>query len=190
MKNARALRSGFGRRIRRILPLCLCGLIVVGTGCESGNGKSSTKTALLGAGIGGLAGQAIGRSTGATLIGAGVGAGAGYLIGNQKDKNAAQTYDYNQKTPLTGTKWEITSLVMDNKPSYESIIVEFKPNGEVVTTRNEPGGTKVVTEEHYRVVDNVLIINRPDYIINATYKITGDQMIVDCEQFRAMLRRI
>ena len=186
----RNCKNEIHRIVPKALVFCLCGLLLVQSGCESGNGKSSTKTALLGAGIGGLAGQAIGRSTGATLIGAGVGAGAGYVIGNQKDKNAAKTYDYNQKTPLTGTKWEVTSLVMDSKPSYESIIVEFKPNGEVVTTRNEPGGTKLVTEERYRVVDNLLIINRPDYIINATYKITGNQMVVDCEQFRAVLRRI
>ena len=38
------------------------------------------------AGIGALAGQAIGGDTEATLIGAGVGALAGYAIGNEQDK--------------------------------------------------------------------------------------------------------
>ena len=43
--------------------------------------------ALLGAGGGALAGQAIGRSTTGTLIGAGIGAGLGYIIGNESDKD-------------------------------------------------------------------------------------------------------
>jgi outer membrane lipoprotein SlyB len=45
---------------------------------------------LLGAGIGALAGQAIGGDTEATLIGTAVGAGAGYIIGNESDKTKAQ----------------------------------------------------------------------------------------------------
>ncbi len=45
--------------------------------------------ALLGAGIGALAGQAIGGDTEATLIGTAIGAGAGYIIGNESDKESA-----------------------------------------------------------------------------------------------------
>ncbi len=41
--------------------------------------------ALIGTGIGALAGQAIGGNTGATLIGAGVGAAAGGIIGNSQE---------------------------------------------------------------------------------------------------------
>jgi outer membrane lipoprotein SlyB len=54
-------------------------------GCES-NAESG---ALVGTGVGALAGQAIGRNTAGTLIGAGVGAGAGYMIGNEADKKKA-----------------------------------------------------------------------------------------------------
>ncbi|MCH2134318.1 MAG: glycine zipper domain-containing protein [Phycisphaerales bacterium] len=43
-----------------------------------------------GAGIGALAGQAIGRNTSSTLIGAGAGAAAGYMVGNEMDKQKAQ----------------------------------------------------------------------------------------------------
>jgi hypothetical protein len=55
---------------------------------------------LLGAGIGALAGQALGGDTEATLIGAGVGAGAGYVVGNESDKakdrqNRNQNPNYN-----------------------------------------------------------------------------------------------
>jgi hypothetical protein len=48
--------------------------------------------ALLGAGIGALAGQAIGRDTEATLIGTAVGAGAGYVVGNESDKAKSRAY--------------------------------------------------------------------------------------------------
>ena len=75
-------------------------------------------------------------------------------------------------------------------PEYKSIIVEFKPNGEVVTTRHEPGGTMTVTEERYRIVGDTLIINKPGYIINATYQVQGNQLVIDCEQFHAVLERV
>ena len=42
--------------------------------------------ALIGAGVGLLAGQAIGGDTESTVIGAAAGAGLGYVIGNEADK--------------------------------------------------------------------------------------------------------
>ena len=51
-------------------------------GCES---DAQTGT-LIGAGVGAIAGQAIGGDTEGTLIGAGVGAVGGYIIGNESDK--------------------------------------------------------------------------------------------------------
>ncbi len=42
--------------------------------------------ALIGVGIGALAGQAIGGDTAGTLIGAAAGGGLGYIIGNESDK--------------------------------------------------------------------------------------------------------
>ncbi|MBW7988589.1 MAG: glycine zipper 2TM domain-containing protein [Planctomycetes bacterium] len=52
------------------------------SGCES----DAQTGALIGAGIGAIAGQAIGGDTEGTLIGAGVGAAGGYIIGNEQDK--------------------------------------------------------------------------------------------------------
>lgn len=161
-------------------------LLITSSGCES----NAQTGAALGAGIGALAGQAIGGDTEATLIGAAVGAGAGYIIGNEKDKKEAQQYDYNTPTPLTGTKWKVISLVMENKPEYEWMTVEFRPDGKVINTRYEPGGTKTITEERYRIVGKTLIIHKSDYIINAEYKIYGNELIVTCEQFRTVLQRI
>jgi len=51
-------------------------------GCES----DAQTGALIGTGVGALAGQAIGGDTESTLIGAGAGAVGGYLIGNESDK--------------------------------------------------------------------------------------------------------
>ncbi len=48
--------------------------------------------ALLGAGIGALAGQAIGGDTQGTVIGAAAGAGLGYIIGNESDKAREPRY--------------------------------------------------------------------------------------------------
>ena len=56
-------------------------VIVALSGCTKAQQGS-----MMGAGVGALAGQAIGGDTKATLIGAGVGAMAGYVIGNEQDK--------------------------------------------------------------------------------------------------------
>ncbi len=72
---------------RKLLTISLTIFIVIGAfwicGCES----DAQTGALIGAGVGGVAGQAIGGDTEATLIGAGVGAAAGYMIGNERDKD-------------------------------------------------------------------------------------------------------
>lgn len=60
----------------------LCGALLA-TGCRD----DAQTGALVGAGGGALAGQAIGGNTQSTLIGAGAGAVAGYMIGNEMDKD-------------------------------------------------------------------------------------------------------
>jgi hypothetical protein len=172
--------------INVVLVICICASTVVNSGCET---RKQTGT-LAGAGIGALIGQAVGGNTQATLIGAAIGAGAGHLIGNSQDKKAAKEYDMSQPTTLTGTKWKIVNLLMEDKPKFDSMTVEFRPDGKVVTTRYEPGGTTTFTEEKYRIVGDTLIINKTDYIINAKYRITGNEMTIDCDRFRAVLQRV
>ncbi|MHC4768196.1 MAG: glycine zipper 2TM domain-containing protein [Planctomycetota bacterium] len=67
--------------VRSVLAACLVGSAAALGGCNDAQAG-----ALLGAGIGALAGQAIGHDTGSTVIGTAVGAGAGYVIGNESDK--------------------------------------------------------------------------------------------------------
>lgn len=168
----------------------LCG------GCAT----SGRTGALAGAGIGALAGQAIGRDTEGTLIGAAVGTGIGYIIGNEKDKQHAEQlsrkapanqYTHTEVGPLGGTRWQLISLApKDRAGEYASKIVEFRPYGRVITTTTDPGGTVIVTDERYRVVGKALIVNKPGYLINATYGISGNELIVSADDFRAVLKRL
>ena len=93
---------------RTILRTCrhrtprLLGLLVggVGLGLTLGGCSDAEAGALLGAGLGALAGQAIGNDTEATVIGTAIGAGVGYAVGNESDKRKSdwrydrRTYDY------------------------------------------------------------------------------------------------
>ena len=53
-------------------------------GCAGPNG--ALKSAALGAGVGAVAGQAIGGDTESTVLGTAIGAGAGYILGNEREK--------------------------------------------------------------------------------------------------------
>lgn len=180
-----------------LICVVLAGALLVGSGgCQSGGGTG----ALVGGGIGALAGQAIGGDTGATLIGAAVGTGIGYMIGNEADKKKAQQmsqasrsnqYSHTEVSPLAGTRWTVVDIApKDRVPEFTSKIVEFRSNGRVITTTTSPDGMVEVSDEHYRVVGSTLIINKPGYLINARYGIAGDQLIIDAEDFRAVLRRL
>ncbi|MBE0535016.1 MAG: hypothetical protein IH624_05040 [Phycisphaerae bacterium] len=172
-----------------LLAVCSCAMVLAPMGCQT---RRQTG-ALAGAGVGALAGQAIGRSTTATVIGAGVGAGAGYIIGDRSDRRTARRYDYNQPTQLTGTRWRMVDLDMKGRPEprYETYYVEFKPNGEMVSTINYADGTQEIVEERYRISGNTLIIHKQDYIINADYTMTDDTLTMTVlDDFRAVLRRV
>ncbi len=174
-----------------VLITCL-GLLGCATGGQTG--------AVAGGGIGALAGQAIGGSTEATLIGAAVGTGVGYIIGNEVDKKKAREmsattqssgYAHTETGALAGTRWKVVSLApRERVGDFSSIVVEFRGNARSITTRTNPDGTVVVHDESYRVVGDTLIVNRPGYIINARYAVSGNQLILNADEFRAVLERI
>ena len=182
-------------------------LLSVAPSCET-RGQSG---ALLGAGLGALAGQAIGGDTQATLIGAGVGSGLGYIIGNEQDKTTAATQKATEdaalvrsritedpqtafnppaNNPLTGTTWRLVSLSGDVEMAWASMTVTFADNTKVVSVTTKPDGTSKSSVERYRVVKDVLIVNGDDHLINATFSVAGDQLIVVADDFRAVLEKI
>ena len=69
-------------------------LIAIGAvGCANPGRYGTQKGAAIGAGLGAITGQVLGRSTEATLIGTGVGALLGTIIGNYEDQRAEVTRD-------------------------------------------------------------------------------------------------
>ena len=181
--------------------------LIFSAGCET----SGQTGALAGAGIGALAGQAIGGDTKGTLIGTAIGTGVGYVIGNEADKKAAKEREriqnrrakrqelYQRPEParrsevgaLGGTRWQVISLAPeDSTAPFTSKIMEFHPYGRVITTTTRPDGTVDVTDDRYRVVGSTLIMNRPDRIINAEFAVEGDEMIIDSDDVRIVLKRL
>ena len=179
--------------LRNSTPLVLLLVIALSVGLLGCSTKGETG-ALTGAGVGALVGQAIGRNTPATLFGAALGAGVGFVIGNELDKADAQKIA-KKEMPLDtgsfgGTRWKAVSINPPANPPYKSYIVEFGNDGFVTSTETFMDGTSKTSKEHYRVKGDILIINSPGYIINATYKFKDNQVSIDCDKFNAVFQRI
>ncbi len=69
------------------IALIIMSMVVVG--CANTGRYNTQKGAAAGAGLGAIAGQAIGRNTEATLLGAGVGTLLGSIYGNLEDQRAS-----------------------------------------------------------------------------------------------------
>ena len=70
------------RSLRAATTAWVLGCIVLLGSCSN----DAQRGAWLGAGVGALAGHAVGGDARSTLIGAAAGAGAGYIIGNESDR--------------------------------------------------------------------------------------------------------
>ncbi len=78
---------------KNLLMLLILGVAATGFSCAS-NGYNTQKGALIGAGLGAVAGQIIGNNTAGTLIGAAGGTLLGAVIGNAVDQDQAyRAYD-------------------------------------------------------------------------------------------------
>jgi hypothetical protein len=164
-------------------------IMIISSGCET---KKQTG-ALAGAGVGALIGQGIGGNTTGTLIGAGVGTGVGYLIGNEMDKKDAKSrkHDTPEETmPFANTSWQLVSISPEPEKNFKSMTIHFKPDGTVVTTRVFPDNSVHTSTERYRVVGQTLILNQNDYLINANFKIQGDQLTATSDKYTTVFKRI
>ena len=199
------------RTMRRLSLLIVSVSMLMSGGCES----DAQTGGLVGAGIGALAGQAIGGDTTGTLIGAAAGAGIGYVIGNEGDKEKARdqrAYDRrtrrNDPAPsrspevspqpaksaatdaLTGTTWEVVSLVRDGQTvDSEAMTFSFQPNHQLVKRQTFADGSVDTTYETYTVVGDTLVIEGNGYILNALYDLKGDRMIITAPNYRTVLNR-
>jgi hypothetical protein len=164
-------------------------LATVVAGCQTKGGTG----AVGGAGVGALVGQAVGGNTQATLIGAGVGTGLGYIIGNEADKKDAKKREKaraNELAPLAGTSWQLVSATPPPERPAKSIIARFNSDGSLTTTRVFDDGSSTSDTEKYRVVGDTLIVNKPDYIINAKYRIEGNQLHLSAADRRVVMTRV
>jgi hypothetical protein len=114
-------------------------MLVLVAGCES-NAESG---ALIGAGGGALAGQAIGHNTTGTLIGAGAGALGGYLIGGQMDKNA-EAKAKAKSQDVTAPRQSGSSVTTTSQSSSVTTPANDDAVKVTVTIRNSNGSTTPV----------------------------------------------
>lgn len=175
-----------------MLSVVVCSTLVLGAGCAT---KGETG-ALTGAGVGALVGGLANMhgSWGATaLVGAGVGAGVGYLIGSEEDKKDAQkrqALSEEETKPLANTTWQVISIVPKPMDHYKSMVSYFRPDGIVVTTRTYADGRVETDNERYRIAGSTLIINKPDYVINAKFRIDGNRMVLDTGKSSIVMQRV
>ena len=179
--------------VMRIACICIvCLALTLGAGCATQGQTGAATGAGVGALIGGLANMH--GSWGATaLLGAGIGAGIGYLIGNEQDKKDAskrQVATQEETRPLAGTTWQVIKIVPRQEKSYKSIVSHFRHDGFVVTTKTNMDGRTEKTTERYRIVGSTLILNQPDYVENAKFKIEGDKLFIDYGNGSSVLQRV
>jgi len=196
-------------QLRIILLIALATLAALSLGCRT-RGQTG---ALTGAGIGALAGQAIGGDTEGTLIGSGVGAGIGYIIGNEMDKSRARDLEHNSRRrshhhnpgpnhnrnrtphdevgPLGGSHWRVIEMSPPGPMrNVESKLLEFGPEGELTTITTFDDGRVEVDRESYRIVDSTLVMNAPDFMVNADYIIEGDRLTIEAPEFQIVATRL
>jgi uncharacterized protein YcfJ len=115
--------------------LCVVALAMT-TGCSNLSGQ--TNGAMIGGGVGALAGQAIGHDTESTLIGGGIGALAGSIFGNeaehqarrQRERDASYRHDDGSYTRREST----TSRTLNPDGTYTT------SGSETTTSQEETNG--------------------------------------------------
>ncbi|HQE83749.1 MAG TPA: YMGG-like glycine zipper-containing protein [Candidatus Hydrogenedentes bacterium] len=196
-----------------VMVLCLAGCLVLSLLASAQEGQQKKKSTIRGAGIGALLGQAIGNDTESTLIGGALGAGVGHVVGKKKEKEQAQSTQPAQpaqpaaaepqgkekteaKPPdpaeaLYDSFWQVKSISPKGRVQpFFSKLVLFLRDGYVQTLTTTPEGKVTLSEEPFSAVDDTLVINKPDYTMQARYKVDEDQLILSADDFSAVLKRI
>lgn len=165
-------RSLAPRRFGSLLAFSL--VILAASACSTGRGTG----ALAGGGVGGLLGGIFGGWQGAA-IGSAVGAGAGYIVGNEIDEKKARDMEKvpaAELMPFMGTRWVLTELTSKEGMQFESVNAEFRNDGILEVKKVEKGGLTTITQERYRVVGGTLIVNKPGYVANVEYTLSGNTL--------------
>jgi hypothetical protein len=185
----KSIHLTMNRALRQFMAGALCLALVAAGGCATRGGTG----ALAGGGMGALIGQAIGRNTAGTLIGAGVGTGLGYIIGNEMDKRETRqrTIERSEEVqPLAGTSWQLISVNPEPVNRFKSLVMTFRADGTLLTQETGENGQVRNSIERYRILGDTLIINQPNYVINARYEIKNSQLVLIDQNFRSVLQRI
>jgi hypothetical protein len=107
------------------------------SGCAGTGDYNTWKGSAIGAGLGGLVGQAIGHDAEATLIGAGIGSVVGGVIGNIEDQKTVAQPVFSQTEPAP-----------QPQVRYEAPVPQVKtdPPGQWVTVPGHWEGTRWIPE--------------------------------------------
>lgn len=182
--------------MKKIVAAFLIALVASGAAAQESSGKK--KGMAWGAGLGAVAGGIIGGHGSDALIGAAVGTGIGYIVGNESDKKKAQEMNAQSPSgkhssdtePFAGTTWKLQDWSpKSGKETFKSKTFTFGKDGWLTTHTTNKDGRKTTDRENYRVVGDTLIVNKGDYLLNFKYAINGDQLTVDSEKLRVLLKR-
>ena len=121
--------------MKNIKPLIFMSFIISIFSCAAPQDRYNTQTgALLGAGIGAVAGQAIGRDTHATLIGAEIGTLLGSILGNAADQNAAAVKEAGSRQAVyyDNNRGNLESVPLRQKNPCRKVTRRIWENGRMV----------------------------------------------------------
>jgi hypothetical protein len=181
--------------MKRIISAILMLAIAGGAAAQESSGKK--KGMMWGAGLGAVAGGIIGGHGSDALIGAAVGTGIGYIVGNESDHKKAKEMSaqspngsHSETGPFAGTTWRLQDWTpKSGKEVFKSKTFSFGKDGWLTTHTTNKDGKKATDRENYRVVGDTLIVNKGDYLLNFKFAIQGDQLTVDSEKLRAIMKR-
>jgi outer membrane protein OmpA-like peptidoglycan-associated protein len=114
----------------KLTSIAACAAFLSGCATQSDSQNDRNKKLAIGAGIGAIAGQAIGRDSKSSAIGAGLGALGGYVWSQNMEakKRAMEAATVNTGTVVTKTEDNQLKLSIPNDISFDTGRYDIKPN--------------------------------------------------------------